>query len=377
MKVAIIGGGITGLTTAIALAEKGIKSTVYEQTSELREVGAGIWLQPNAMTILKQLGLKDEIQKSGFEINKMEIGNSKLIPFKTIKKETVEDLNGNRTIAIHRGRLQKLLYEKAIKVCNVKLDCAYISHKFHDGEYVIKFKHGVEKADIILGADGINSKVRQQIFPDSKLRDAKQVCWRGISDFTLPKDFYSKGQENWGQNIRFGFSQISPKKVYWFAVLKTKNEISDGNKKQDLIERFSKFNSLVKEIITNTPEKAIHKGILADLKPIPKWYDGHILLLGDAGHATTPNMGQGACQGIEDAFFISELLNKHTTPLSAFQEFEKIRRKKVNYIVNASWKLGQAAHNPLGRSFIISLMKLTPEKIMSKQMKKLFEVQSI
>lgn len=101
MKVGIIGGGITGLTTALALQKLNISSVVYEQAIELPEIGAGIWLQPNAIKVLDWLGIKNEIKKLGIELNKMEITNNQLIPFKKIKNEIILDEEGNKTVAIH------------------------------------------------------------------------------------------------------------------------------------------------------------------------------------------------------------------------------------------------------------------------------------
>ena len=109
MKIGIIGGGISGLTTALALHKLGIQSVVYEQANELNEVGAGIWLQPNAIKVLDWLGIKDKIKALGIELNRMEITNTQLVPFKKIKNDIVQDEAGNKTIAIHRARLQKLL----------------------------------------------------------------------------------------------------------------------------------------------------------------------------------------------------------------------------------------------------------------------------
>ena len=109
MKIGIIGGGISGLTTALALHKWGIQSVVYEQANELNEVGAGIWLQPNAIKVLDWLGIKDKIKVQGIELNRMEITNTQLVPFKKIKHEIVQDEAGNKTIAIHRARLQQLL----------------------------------------------------------------------------------------------------------------------------------------------------------------------------------------------------------------------------------------------------------------------------
>lgn len=304
MKIGIIGGGITGLTAALALRKSGITSVVYEQAVELNEIGAGIWLQPNAIKVMDWLGLKGEIQEQGIELNKMEITNKQLIPIKKIKSEVVQDEDGNRTIAIHRARLQKILYNEVLKSNEVHLNKKYIHHSFSSDSIELQFEDGEDSVDILLGADGIDSSLRKALFPNSSLRNSGQVCWSGIAKMNLPDTLKSLGQEAWGKQIRFGFSQIAKEEVYWFAVANVAHLIKvDGrDRKKYITKLFESFASIINELIANTESTKIHQAILHDLKRLPDWYQFKMCLIGDAAHATTPNMGQGACQGIEDAF---------------------------------------------------------------------------
>lgn len=378
MKIGIIGGGITGLTTALSLHKFGIKSVVYEQAKELNEIGAGVWLQPNAIKVLNWLGLKNKVKELGIELNKMEITNPQLIPIKKIKSEVVQDEEGNQTIAIHRGRLQKMLFEEVQKVTEVKLDKKYIKHSLSSGGINLQFESGEDQVDILLGADGINSLVRKEIFPEASLRNAGQVCWRGISKTNLPNSLKNLGQEAWGKQIRFGFSQIQHDEVYWFAVaneehLKKADEI--GRKKY-LFNLFQNFSSVIIELITNTQESQIHQTIIHDLKRLPVWHKGNVCLIGDAAHATTPNMGQGACQGIEDAYYLSRSLSKSfQNKEEEFQHFQFNRRKKVDYIVNNSWQFGKLAHSKIGQPLMKVMMKITPESVINSQMNKLYAIE--
>lgn len=111
MKIAIIGGGITGLTTGLALHKLGVESTVYERAPKLSEIGAGVWLQPNAIKVYDWLGLKDQILEAGANLTKVEVTYPDLRPIKRMKKGVVEDEHGNQTVAVHRGKLQSILYE--------------------------------------------------------------------------------------------------------------------------------------------------------------------------------------------------------------------------------------------------------------------------
>ena len=380
MKIGIVGGGITGLTTALALQKLGISSVVYEQSKELNEVGAGIWLQPNAIKILDWLGLKDEIREQGHELHKMEITNSQLVPFKKIKSKVVQDEEGNKTIAIHRARLQKTLYNKLLDSNTIKLDKKYKNHKIKSNSIQIEFENSSDSVDILLGADGINSKVRQSIAPKATLRNSNQVCWRGVAKMTLSDELKDFGREAWGNQIRFGFSSINDKEVYWFAVANAAHmEKADKiGLKQYIADIFQDFSPVVTELIAATKPESIHQGILQDLKKISSWYNHKVCLIGDAAHATTPNMGQGACQGIEDAYYLSNLIAKSIPDVEkAFRAFQQKRRKKVDSIVNTSWQLGQMAHSKIGQPVMKLMMKITPESVMNSQMNKLYAIEKI
>jgi 2-polyprenyl-6-methoxyphenol hydroxylase-like FAD-dependent oxidoreductase len=377
MKIGIIGGGITGLTTALALHKLGVQTIVYEQANELNEIGAGIWLQPNAIKVLNKLGLKDEIKKQGIELNKMEITSPQLKPFKKIKSEVVQDEEGNRTIAIHRSRLQKILYNELIQSTEVILNNKYISHSFGPKGINLQFENSEAQVDILLGADGIDSLVRKALFPESSVRSSGQVCWRGVSKMNLPDLLKNLGKEAWGKQIRFGFSQIYKDEVYWFAAaneehLKIANKIGQ---KEYLTEVFHNFSSVVTELIANTEQTMIHQTTLHDLKRLPFWHKNRVCLIGDAAHATTPNMGQGACQGIEDAYYISKgISDSLENPEKAFQQFQLKRRKKIDYIVNTSWQFGKMAHSTIGQQIMKLMFKMTPESVISSQMNKLYSI---
>ena len=112
------------------------------------------------------------------------------------------------------------------------------------------------------------------------------------------------------------------------------------------------------------------------LKRLEKWHDHNICLLGDAAHATTPNMGQGAGQGIEDAYVLAQLFSQYKTTDKLFDKFEKLRREKVDYVVNNSWRFGKMAHNSAGRVILKTMMKLTPESVINRQLQKLYEIET-
>ncbi len=373
MDISIIGGGITGLTTALALNKLGYSSTVFERSNQLNEIGAGLLLQPNALKVLDWLGIRNEVSNAGYEITNMEITDRNLKPFRKVSTETISDHEGNLSLAIHRTELQKILATAVNKIEPIVYDAKYVRHEDNDGKVKVTLEKSNFETDILLGCDGIYSQVRKTIFPDATLRTSHQICWRGISAYKMPAELQRKSKEMWGKRIRFGFAQLSPELVYWFAV-KSRSDRDRNLNKEQVSQLFKNFTPMVGEIITATDY--IHEDELSDLSRLNTWSHENVCLLGDAAHATTPNMGQGACQGIEDAYYFANMYARNRQYSDAFSQFESSRRKKVDYVVNTSWMLGKIAHLGMGSVLMKGISALTPNSLLQKQIKQLYQIDS-
>lgn len=228
-------------------------------------------------------------------------------------------------------------------------------------------------ANVVIGADGIKSVVRNQLFAENLLRNAKQICWRGICEIDLAQNYHHELNEAWGKAKRFGFVKISDRKVYWYA-LANLNNVKASN--INLTEYFGEFHTDILDIIAATQKEQIIFSDIVDLKPIDKWQNENVCLIGDAAHATTPNLGQGACQAIEDAYVLGELLDKGFTIEKTFKEYESIRRKKAHMIVNTSWRLGKIAHleNSFGVWLRNLVMRNVPKLLNEKQLSAIFKL---
>ncbi|MBL6447664.1 FAD-dependent monooxygenase [Fulvivirga sp. 29W222] len=377
MTVNIIGAGIGGLTTAVALQRKGIKVQVFEQAAELKPVGAGIILANNAMQVYEKLGLKPQIENHGNPISSMKITAPSLSPLSCVDLKYFETKYNCQNIAIHRGALQQILIE-ALEPNTLKLGYKLAGIEASDKESLLKFENSKEiSSQVTLGADGLSSTVRKNLFPNTKIRSASQVCWRGVVDISLPPKFQNELNEAWGKGERFGFVQIQSNKVYWYALKSFKTNPSEHSVEK-LSHYFSVYNDIIRNIIESTPTKNIHTATIDDLKPIKTWFKGNICLIGDAAHATTPNMGQGACQAIEDARVLSECLSKYGV-IKAFEEYQKLRLPKAHQVVNTSWQIGKMAHwkNPMATKLRDQLIKMTPRNISRKQSEQIFKLETV
>ena len=371
----IIGAGIGGLTTAIALRQKGFNVRIFEQSQTLSSVGAGIILASNAMQIYNKLGLREEIEKKGKIISSMKITKQNLDPISTMDLTYFKSLYTVNTVAIHRADLQKILID-ALKDVEIHLGYKLVDIKHHSINNILEFENGIfEKSLVLIGADGLHSMVRKISFPSVALREAKQMCWRGVTDYALISNQADTLYELWGDTARFGFVKISDTKVYWYALKSFKKSAKECS--LDKIDTyFEAFHPIVIDMISSTSNKDIHSGEIMDLKPLKTWHQNTICLLGDAAHAMTPNMGQGACQAIEDAYVISEYLSVYPTQ-EAFVKYQKNRYSKVANIVKMSWTMGKVSHiqNPLLmklRNFALSSM---PVWLSRKQSEGIFNLQ--
>jgi 2-polyprenyl-6-methoxyphenol hydroxylase-like FAD-dependent oxidoreductase len=368
MDIVIIGAGIGGLTTALFLEKLGMNVRIYEQSSIIKPVGAGIILAHNAMQVYEHLGLKEPIINLGIPLSSINIKTAKLKKLSTIKTNYFDKKYGVVSVAIQRGLLQKFLIHK-LQTTTIHLGKKVVDIMHTDKTSIVFSDNKTTTCDLVIAADGIRSTVRRVLFSETTIRPTNQICWRGLSNISLPEKFKHELNELWGNGSRFGFVEISQNQVYWYALHNSEDVVNKDN----LLHYFKSYTSIVNEIITSTHVDKIFRSEIFDLQPIEAWVNGNVCLLGDAAHATTPNMGQGACQAIEDAYVLSHCLSMYPIS-SALDNYQTMRKNKADMIINMSRKLGGIAHikNPLlamGRNIA---MKLTPARMNRKTSEKIY-----
>ncbi len=376
LTVLIIGGGIGGLTAAVALRQRGIDAAVYEAAPELRPVGKGIWVPTNAMTVFQRLGLADEISRAGWTLEQIQIRDIADGVLQDVDLRCVAAQYGHSTVSIHRAALVQIL-AAALPAGILHLDKRCVGLDQNEREMIVRFADGTTaRADVLFGADGIRSAIREKLIPGIPLRYSGQTCYRGIADCELPPDIARTCWEIWGGAIRIGFSAVGPRQLYWFApqLAPADSPVPEAPLADWLADQYAGFPSPVPEMLRSTPSAEIIRTDLYDFAPLRRWSQGRVVLLGDAAHAMTPNLGQGGAQAVEDAYVLAEQLARCPQPQAACLAYEKVRLHKVRWIVNMAWKHGRMAHlcNPLARKMRNWLVKRIPEGLSRKQLDKLY-----
>ena len=379
MRAIIIGGGIGGLSTAVALGRAGIEPAIYERTGELREVGAGLTLWVNAMRALSGLGLADAVSEVGMRAAGGGIRNWRGRMLSPISGEELERRYGAPNLGIHRADLQAVLLG-ALPPGAVHLGVRYESFEQDGAGVTARFAGGRrERADILVGADGIRSAVRAQLLGEGEPRYAGYTAWRGVARFEHPSIPPGTGFESWGPGRRFGLVHIGGGRVYWFATENAPEGGRDpeGERKSGMLRRFRGWQEPVEAVIRATEETGILRNDILDREPVSRWGEGRVTLLGDAAHPMTPNLGQGACQAIEDASVLAGCLREESDPVAALREYERRRISRTGPIVNSSRRLGRVAQweNPLARALRDTLLRLTPARIQQRQLDQLVGIE--
>ncbi len=376
MKITIIGGGIAGLTTAIALQQIGITATIFEAAPSVKAVGAGLALAANAMKGFRRLGIADEIIQKGRILPSFTLYDQAGKSINTTDRSALSQDYGVDNFTIHRGDLHQILYAK-VKEGSLFLHKKAVGLEQKADAVVLTFQDGTtHQTDAVIVADGIHSPIRQQLLPHSRPRYAGYTCWRAVIDNTQLN--LAETSETWGNTGRFGIVPLANNKIYWFACVNAPQ--NDPTLKQwtttDLLRQFSQFHEPIPSIIGATTNDQLLLNDIIDLKPLPHYAFGRVVLIGDAAHATTPNMGQGACQAIEDAVVLADVLKNNREVTTAFQQFEKRRLKRTHWIINNSWMVGKIAQTTSQPLILLRnwAFRLLPAGINQRQFRKLYTV---
>jgi salicylate hydroxylase len=362
-SVAIVGGGIGGLFAANALLARGLRVAVYEQAQAIGEVGAGVFLTPNSVRHLFRIGLGDAVEAAGARVGH----DSRYFRHDgtSIAPVQVTDSSGwNATFGMHRADLIEILASALPKgVVHTGHRC--IAFEQESDVARLTFANGASaEADIVIGADGIHSELRPDVFALSEPVFSGSVAYRGLVAHERIPDWPTERWPMWlGKGRHFlAFPVRAGKLINYVGFLPTDQEMKESWSAPgdaDILRRaFAGWDPRIERLLSEV--RLTFRWALYDREPLPVWTRHRLSLLGDAAHPMLPHLGQGANQAIEDGMALATILahaGRATTP-SALLAYERLRRERVAEVQGQARENGlryDSAHSDLGvRDFEIA-----------------------
>jgi salicylate hydroxylase len=346
----VIGGGIGGLTAARALLARGFEVTIYEATPELREIGAGVALGPNAMKALRSLGLEAAVREIAGGAERMLVRNGRNgRVISAMSRADADARYGAAGCTVHRadlldvlaGALPAEIVRLGARCVSVASDGAAASARFADGSEV--------EADVVIGADGIHSVVRSSLFGDDAPAFTGKVCYRSVIAVADVPGGVDADDATWlgphgtivtyrvrrGEllNVVCHYDDASYAHESWIA------ECS----RDEVLDRYRDWHESLRRIFSAS--ELWYKWALYDRDPIPRWSVRRATVLGDAAHPMLPYLGQGACQAIEDGCVLAAALaSMPEDPAGGLARYERSRRPRASDVVLTSRARGVTNH---------------------------------
>ncbi|WP_371525281.1 FAD-dependent monooxygenase [Streptomyces sp. NBC_01283] len=336
----IVGGGIGGLAAAIALHRRGWRVEVLERAPEFTEIGAGISLWPNALRALDALGLADTVRALGAVEDGGGVRDRKGRWLTRTDNAELTRRFGHPLLVLHRADLLRALTE-ALPADSLRPDSEVSQVRDDDHGPVVEHPGGESRPDLVIGADGLRSAVRGALWPRAAgPRYAGYTAWRMVTEPLA--DPPAEGAATWGRGERFGCTALPGGRMYCFATASLPaGTTSDSSEHDELLRRFGSWPDPIPRLLAAVPPHAVLRHDLYDLPPLPSFVRGRVALLGDAAHAMTPNLGQGACQALEDAVTLAHCLDSDPDDMAAaLRSYDLLRRPRTQAITRRSARLG-------------------------------------
>lgn len=361
MNIAIIGGGIGGLATAIALLKQGFNVQVYERAQALRPIGAGLTLTPNGLNSLDtiQPGIVELLKQAGSQLNTLILKRSTGEAIASTPITTLQRY-GQPLLNIQWSRLQAIL-ASALPPDMIHLNHRCIGFEQHDSRVEVHFEDGIVHSDLLIGADGLNSIIRQVLIGDGLPVYAGRMSWRAVVQY--PHKLLSANTSTLitgpdGKNILL--IDVGEGHTFWSAgaLLADDSVCQSATETQARVaELFAEWVDPVEAIIKATPADDIVKRPICDKTPLQRWSKGRVTLLGDAAHPVVPSLGQGANTAFEDAHELAECLAHAPSIEAALKAYEHHRIPRTEVIYARSAIAGDRSYEPESETTFHEMMK--------------------
>ena len=380
VKIAIIGGGIGGLTAALTLRQFGFEPDVFEQAPALLEVGAAIAVWPNAMRILERLGLGKEIIRRAGIIEQVRWldSNGKLLNSTRFPKSVAP------AVALHRADLQSVLVH-AVPPDSIHLGKALLSFQEEGSEVHARFADdSTVECNLLIACDGLHSRVRTQLLDDSRPVFRGYTVWRATTN-VMPRELTpATAIEIHGKGKRFGLGPVGMNRIGWWASANEPAQPGDHveshapDQVHELLTLFAGWYGPVLELIAGTPDKSIVRTAAFDHPATRKWGQGRVTLLGDAVHPTTPNLGQGGCMAMEDAVILARCLRQHGATAEGLRAYERLRYSRTKAVTGLSRLYGGVGQweKPWATRLRSTALSLVPQVITRRLLRLVFDYEA-
>jgi 2-polyprenyl-6-methoxyphenol hydroxylase-like FAD-dependent oxidoreductase len=329
MKAIVIGGGIAGLASALALTSRGWQVEVFERAPGFTEVGAGLSLWPNALRALDALGVGELVRSRAVLQGPVGIRDP---AGRWLSRADAGDLQRRYglTAMIHRADLLAVL--RAAVPQEALRPGTLVSAVRADG--TVTHSGGECRADLVVGADGMRSATRRSVWPAAPApRYAGYTSWRIV----CPPVPVTGTSESWGRGERFGYAPLPGGRIYVYATANAREGAADGGL-AELRRRFGGWHDPIPALLAAADPGSVLHHDLYDLPPLAAYTSGRVVLAGDAAHAMTPNLGQGACQALEDAVVLGTVLASG----GGLTAYDRLRRPRTQMIARRSRQVGAA-----------------------------------
>jgi 2-polyprenyl-6-methoxyphenol hydroxylase-like FAD-dependent oxidoreductase len=367
-RVLVVGAGIAGLATAVALHQRGLDVEVIERARALDEIGAALSLWPNALAALGELGLEAAVLEEGTPVASGTLRAPSGRVITAIDEGALRRALQGPTIAIHRAVLQRLLLEAASGI-PLRLGSPCVDMEIDGNRVAVHLADGSRvEADALVGCDGVQSVVRAALFGREPLRYAGYTTWRTV----VAAGWLTESWLSIGRGKQFIASPISGGRAYWAAAAC----LPEGANRHMpavlpfLMDAFAAWHAPIADLMQLSSEENLIRTDIYDRPPPARLGLGPVALGGDAAHPMTPDLGQGACQALEDAVVIGACLENHEDPSAAFARYQAARVNRVGRIVRDSWRLGRlfGTQNPPMSAARNVALRLAPASFRLREM---------
>lgn len=343
-RAVVVGGGIGGLAAARGLQLAGWTVRVFERAAALEPLGAGISLWPNAVRALGDLGVRLQAGPDGAATGGgiLSRGGRRLA---RTRPERFPGRYGAPLLAVHRAELQEALLA-ALAPSTVVTGRPVLEVEGGSDAARVRHSGGEERAELVVLADGLHSAHRPLVAgPGPRPRYAGYTAWRAVAPAGAVLAGPDGATESWGRGERFGVVPLTDGRVYWFATANApESDRAAGGERAEVLRRFSGWHAPIPDVVRATAPGDVLRHDVYDLRPHPRSYvNGRLVLLGDAAHAMSPNLGQGACQAIEDAATLRLLVPAGGDVETGLAAYDRLRRPRARRIAGRSAQLGRIA----------------------------------